>query len=270
MNLKLAVLIKSVPDPKQWHKVTIDPVTKTIRKTGIPRVISPLDRNALEAAVVLKEKHGGEVTAICMGSPGARETVRDVLALGADRAVFLSDKAFSGADSLATARALAAALQKLIVPDLIFCGAVSYYGSTGQVGPQVAQMLGVNHFSAVKSVEFDGRTVRVETATDGGVIVCEAEPPLLLAVVRDINKPRGIRLSETVKARKKEILDWTPDDLNVPPERFGLAGSGTRMIDLLPVPPGRAAQIIEGEPEEIAAAVCQQIKRLGLGRREAK
>lgn len=269
MSLKIAVLLKSVPDPKQWHKVTIDPVTKAIRKSGIPRVISPLDRNALEAAATMKEKHGGEVTVICMGSAGAKETVREALSLGADRAVFLSDDAFGGADSLATARALAAALRKMDVPDLILCGAVSYYGSTGQVGPQVAQMLGINHFSGVRSLAFDGLTVRIEAFYDGGVVVAEAETPLLLAVLRDINKPRGIRLSETVKARKREILEWSPEDLNESPERFGLAGSGTRMVDLLPAPPGREATIIAGEPEETAKAVCDQIKRLGLGRRES-
>lgn len=264
MSLKIAVLVKSVPDPKQWHKVTIDPVTKTIRKEGVPRVISPLDRNALEAAAVLKEHYGGEVVALCMGSQSARETLRDALALGADRAVFLSDKVFGGADSLATARALAAALQKLGIPDLIFCGAFSYYGSTGQVGPQVAQLLGINHFSAVLSVEFDGSTVRVKTAVDGGLLLAESAPPLLLAVQRSINRPRGLRLSETVRSRRKEILEWSAKDLDVLPECLGLAGSGTRMVDLLPPPPGREAEILDGEPEEIINVLYRKIKSLGL------
>ncbi|MBS4021611.1 MAG: electron transfer flavoprotein subunit beta/FixA family protein [Dethiobacter sp.] len=259
MSLRIAVLLKSVPDPKLWHRVTIDPVTRTLRKEGIPRVISPLDRNALEAAASLKEKHGGEVTVICMGSSGAKENLREALALGADRAVFLSGGTFGGADSLATARALSAALQKLGIPDLIFCGAVSYYGSTGQVGPQVAQMLGINHFSSARKFVYDGNMLTVESVTDGGVLVARGRLPLLLTVLREANKPRGLRLSETVKARRKEILEWSPADLPVSGAQLGLEGSGTRMIDLLPPTPGKDAEIIEGEPEVVAREILRKI-----------
>lgn len=259
MGLQMVVLLKSVPDPRQWHKVTIDPSSKTLQKVGIPRVISPLDRNALEAAAMLKKEHGGQVTVMCMGAPGAKETVREALALGADQGIFLSGKEFGGADSLATARALAAALTKFGIPDIILCGAVSYYGSTGQVGPQVAQILGIHHFSAVRKLVYKGDLLQVETLSDGGILVAEGRLPLLLTVVREISTPRGLRLSETVKARKKEIREWAPKDLPVSPQELGLRGSGTEMMELLPPSKGREAEFLQGEGDALALAILEKI-----------
>ncbi|MGI6097385.1 MAG: electron transfer flavoprotein subunit beta/FixA family protein [Dethiobacteria bacterium] len=264
-SLKIAVCLKSVPDPKQWHKVTINPQTKTIQKEGIPRIISPLDRHALEAAVRLKEAHGGSVIVVCMGSPGARENIQEALALGADEAVFLSDRAFGGADSLATARALAAALKKLGLPGLIFCGAVSYYGSTGQVGPQIAQFLGINHFSAVRFLDYKGGKLYAEIVTDGGFALCEGKLPLLVTVRREINKPRGLRLSEAIKARKKKIWTWSSADLGLSSDQLGLKGSGIQMFDFLPLPEAQGAEILEGGPQEIAKEIAQKIKKYRQG-----
>lgn len=259
MGLQMVVLLKSVPDPKQWHKVTIDPGSKTLQKEGIPRVISPLDRHALEAAAVLKKEHGGFITVMCMGSSGAKENLREALALGADQGIYLFGKAFGGADSLATARALAAALLKLGQPDIILCGAVSYYGSTGQVGPQVAELLGIHHFSAVRKLAYDKDVLRVEALSDGGIVVAEAPLPLLVTVVREINTPRGLRLSETVRARKKEIQEWSPADLAVSEDELGLKGSGTEMVELLPPPQGKDAEMLEGEGEALAFAIHEKI-----------
>lgn len=264
MPLNIAVLLKSVPDPRRWGEVSIDPVNKRLRKEGIPRVISPLDRHALEAAAQAKEFYGGVVTVFCMGAAGARETLKESLALGGDRGIFLSDKSFVGADSLATARVLAAALKKDGPYDLIFCGAVSYYGSTGQVGPQVAQLLGIPHLTHVNKIQWKEVSIRAEMLREKGILEAEAPFPLLLTVIRELNKPRPFRLSEAVKARKKELLEWGLKELDLKEEEVGLLGSGTAMVDLLPPSPTTGAEIWEGEPEELVQKFLRKISRMGL------
>lgn len=262
--MEVAVCLKSVPDPRRWSEITIDPVRKTLKKDGIPRVISPLDRHALEEAARLKEQQGGRVTVICMGGAGAEETLREALALGGDRGIFLNHPSFAGADTLATARALAAALDRSGPYDFIFCGAASYYGSTGQVGPQVARLLGIPHLGHVSRFSLARGLVRAELDWEQGTAVVEAVPPLLLTVTRDINKPRGLRLSESVRAGRKELLRWGPAELGLDASRVGLSGAGTAMVDLRPAPRGQGAELLEGDPREIARHLAEKIAALGL------
>ncbi|MEW6082530.1 MAG: electron transfer flavoprotein subunit beta/FixA family protein [Bacillota bacterium] len=264
MGLDVVVLVKSVPDPKMWHRITIDPARKTLRKEGIDRVISPLDRHALEAAARLKETYGGTVTALCMGSLPAEMNLKQALALGADQGVFLSDPAFSGADTLTTARPLAAAIRKIGQIDLVLSGSTSYYGSTGQVGPQVAAFLGMPYVGGVKALEMVDGSLHLEAQGDTAIMTIEAPLPVVVGVLKEVNTPRGLRLSDMVRARQKPLVKWGVGDLGLDHCEVGLVGAGTYMADLVPAPPGKTSTFIQGEPEELAQWIWDKVRQSGL------
>ena len=154
--MKIVVCVKQVPATGEQR---LDPVTGTVIREGVASILNPFDAYALEEAVRLKERLGGEITALSMGVPSAQETLKRALAVGADRAVLLSGRAFAGADTLATARALALAIRKLGGADLVLCGRMATDGDTAQVGPMLAELLGIPHAADVSRVERveDGR-----------------------------------------------------------------------------------------------------------------
>ena len=164
--MKIVVCVKQVPATGEQR---LDPVTGTVIREGVASILNPFDAYALEEAVRLKERLGGEITALSMGVPSAQETLRRALAVGADRAVLLSGRAFAGADTLATARALALAIRKLGGADLVLCGRMATDGDTAQVGPMLAELLGIPHAADVSRIERveDGR-VTLERMSDDG------------------------------------------------------------------------------------------------------
>ena len=153
MALKIVVCIKPVPDPDYYDKVSIDPVTKRITREGIPTIINPVDKNGIEAALKLKAQYGGKVTVLTMAPPNATENLKEALAMGADEAVLLSDRAFGGADTLATSYTLAKGIEKLGEYDIIFCGTESADGATAQVSSQLGEWLGIPHLWNVYNIE---------------------------------------------------------------------------------------------------------------------
>ena len=263
--LNIIVCIKPVPDPEHWTKITLDPVTKTLRREGIPSVINPLDKHALEEGLRIKEKHGGHVTVVSMAPPTVIDNLREAIALGADEAILLSDRSFAGADTWATAYVLAAGIKKLGKFDLVLCGAQSLDGSTGQVGPEVAEFLGVPHVTNVKKVDFiDRGFIRVESAIEHGHILMKVQTPVVLTVVREINTPRHISLIRISEAMRKEIKIWTMKNLDVDRDMVGLSGSPTQVADVFMPEMKRRGEILGGEPEIVVKLLVEKLRQLGV------
>jgi electron transfer flavoprotein beta subunit len=262
---RVIVCVKPVPDPKDWERLRLDPVTKTLIRVGISSVINPLDKHALEAALEIKDAQAAEVIILSMAPAATQPVLREALALGADRAVLLSDPAFAGSDTLATSRILAAAIRRLGAFDLICCGNFTLDGSTAQVPSQIAELLGIPNIMHVSKMELrKEKGLIVTQKIEQGYMRLEAEPPLLLAFTKEANKPRFSSFLEILAAEKREIAIWTNTDLNLEEARIGLPGSPTQMADLLVRRQGRQGLRLEGDPEEMARLLVDKIHQMGL------
>ena len=262
---RVIVCVKPVPDPKAWDRLRMDPVTKTLVREGIPSIINPLDKHALEAALEIKDARGAEVVLLSMAPPSSGPVLREALGMGAHRAVLLADRAFAGSDTLSTARILAAGIRRLGPFDLIFCGNFTLDGSTAQVPSQIAEFLGIPNIMHVTHLEFpEARRLVVTQKIERGYVKLEAEPPLLLSFTKEANKPRYITFLEILAAEKREIAIWSNADLNLDEMRLGLKGSPTQMADLLVRQKARQGLRLEGSPEEISQRLVEKIHQLGV------
>jgi len=244
----IIVPVKQVPDIK---KVRFDLKTGRIDRSSAPAETNPFDLNAIETAVRIKEKMGGFITAISMGPLQAESTLRDVLARGADRAILLSDKKFAGADTLATSYTIACAIRKIGSFDLIICGEKTVDGDTGQVGPEIAEYLGIPHACYVSEVRdiFRDRIIVVSDLGDAYYLI-ELKLPALITVTKDINVPRLPRFRDKVRARKMSIEVWSVRDLAsiCNEKRFGYSGSPTSVDKIIiPEEKGRLGKIFSGK-----------------------
>ena len=263
--LKIIVCVKAVPDPKQADKIKINPVTKTLTRADIPLVLNPLDKNALEAALQLKEQLEAQVTVLSMGPPDAAKMVKECLALGADQGFLLSDRAFAGADAYATALTLAAGIKKIGSFDLILCGRASSDGSTEWVGPEIAAFLNAPVVTMVREiVEQGSEWWQLKADLDNGYRLVRVKLPAVLTVTRDLNVPRPLGFSGIIKARKKEITQWGLDDLGLPEDAVGLKGSPTIVSDLASKESKRKVEIIAGTREEKAERLIQTLADAGV------
>ena len=208
----------------------------------------------------LKEKHGGKVTIISMGPPQAKDALKECLAMGADHAVLVSDRAFGGADTLATSYTIASAIKKLGKYDIILCGKQAIDGDTAQVGPEMAEHLDIAQLTYVAKIEVDGDTVKVEREHEEGYEVIEAKMPVLMSVVKSINEPRFPTVRGTMKANRAEIPVVTANDLEVEPERLGLKGSPTQVRKIF-TPPRRTQGVLI-QKDTAREAVAELIKKL--------
>lgn len=242
------VCIKQVPD---ITNVKIDPERGTLIREGIPSTTNPFDLYALEAALELRDRHGGKVTAVTMGPPQAEEILRDAVAMGVDDVLLLSDRAFAGADTLATSFVLATAAAKLEpTPSIIFTGKQAIDGDTGQVGPGIARRLGWSQLTyAYELGDPTGETIEVVRLLEDGREVIDAKLPVVISVVKDLNEPRLPSLRGLRRARQTEIPVWGFDDLEVEEEQVGLAGSPTQVVKVF----NPSSQRVEGELTEAAA-----------------
>jgi electron transfer flavoprotein beta subunit len=262
---RVIVCVKPVPDPKAWDRLRMDPVTKTLIREGIPSVINPLDKHALEAALEIKDAYGAEVVLLSMAPGSSLPVLREALGMGADRAVLLSDKVFAGSDTLATSFILAEGIRHLSPFDLIFCGNFTLDGSTAQVPSQIAEFLGIPNIMHVSKIEFrDARRLVVTQKIEQGYVKLEAEPPLLLSLTKEANKPRFITFLEILAAEKREVSIWTDADLNLDESRIGLGGSPTQMADLRLRQKARQGLRLQGSPEEMAQSLVEKIHQLGV------
>jgi len=225
--MDILVCVKQVPDTSE---IRIDPVSNTLIRSGVPSIINPFDANALEAAVQLKEAHGGSVTVISMGPQQAKNALKECISLGADKAVLISDRLFGGSDTLATSYILANAIKKLGKFDLILCGKQAIDGDTGQVGPEIAEHLGIAQLTYVAKLEVKGEVITVQREHDEGYEIVEAKLPAVVTVVKSINKPRYPSIKSKLAANKAVIDVITAADMpEINTEKIGLKGSPTKV-----------------------------------------
>jgi electron transfer flavoprotein beta subunit len=264
--LNMIICVKPVPDSRYWDKLTLDPKTKTLRREGIPVVISPLDKNAIEEALRIKEaRGGGKVSVISMGPPNTTEVLAMAYALGVDEAILLSDRAFAGADTLATAAALGTGIKKLGSFDLIMFGNESLDGSTGQVGPQVAEFLGIPSMTRVEKIDFvSDDTIHARSRIEGGYMVTEIKLPAALAVTKDINEVRLMPVFGALWATEKQTKVLSAADVAANKEQIGTPGSPTWVSDVTSIDMRRKGTVIKGEPAEIARQLVEKLRAAGV------
>ena len=262
--MKIFVCIKQVPGVSE---VRIDPKTNSLVREGIPSVTNPFDKNAIELALTIKEKHSAEVIAISMGPPQAEEVLREALAMGVDTVFLLSDRAFAGADTLATSYTLALAIKKLLKGSkdktnyLVIVGAQAIDGDTGQVGPELAEELNIPQITYVQKFELKEGKILVERIfRTEEVVIIESRLPALISVLKEINNPRNPTMSGVVKAYKKEVTVLNAEELKSDKRKIGKYGSMTEVWKIF-VPERKGEQIIlKGTDEEIVQELCKNLK----------
>jgi electron transfer flavoprotein beta subunit len=261
----IVVCIKAVPDPKQADQIRIDPFTKTLKRSEVPLVLNPLDKNAMEAALHIKETKGAFLTALSMGPPEAGNVVKECLALGADQGILLSDRAFAGADTYATAFTLAKGIEKIGRHDVILCGMASSDGGTEWVGPQIAAFLGMPVVTMVEEfIDMGPESWKVKAGIENGYRLMQVKIPSVFTVTRVLNSPRVLSFSGIIKARKKQILCWSARDMGIAEDMVGLSGSPTMVSAMTTRSVRRQVEIINGTSEEKAEMLVQKLADAGL------
>lgn len=261
--MDIIVCVKHVPETAEAD-LKIAENGKEIETSNLVFDINEWDDYALEEAILLKEKLGGSVTAITVGSKDADSTLRKCLARGADKAIRLTDEAFKGSDGYATAKILHAVIKNLSF-DLILTGTQAGDDGYAQVGPVLAELLGIPHATMVKKIELSGKLARVHRELEGGLgEVLEIELPALLAVQTGINEPRYVSIMGIRKAMKREIEVLGLRELGLREEDVGEAGSWIKVERLFIPPAEKEAEIIGGTPEEIASRIAEILKARGL------
>lgn len=224
--MNIIVCLKQVPDTEA---VKLNPETNTLVRDGVENIMNPFDRQALEAALMLKDKEGAKVTVLTMGLPQATDILKEAIAMGADDGILLSDRALAGSDTLATSIALAAAVKHIGGYDLVMCGKQAVDGDTAQVGPEMAEHLGIPQITGALKVDFaDGKFVVVrENESSVQTLACAAT--LLVTVTRAEKEPRFASIKGKMKARKAVIPTLTVADLAIDTKLVGLSGSPTKV-----------------------------------------
>lgn len=262
---RIIVCVKPVPDPQYWNKVSMDPETQTLRREGIPNIINPLDKHALEAALSIRDAQGGEVVLLSMAPTFTSPTLREGLAMGADRAILLSDSLFAGSDTLATAHVLAAGCRWIGEFDMIICGNMTIDGSTAQVSSQLAELLDLPNVMHVIGLDWqDDDTLMVSQKIEHGQATLKARIPLVISVRKELNKPRYIPFTGILAAESREIKVLSNKELNIEPGLIGLEGSPTKMAGLELRQFERARERVHGSPEEIVQRLVDKIYQYGI------
>lgn len=255
--MRIVVTVKQVPNT---NEVKWDRSRGTLKREGVDSIINPEDKYALETALTLKEEKGAEVVVITMGPPQAEEALREVFSMGADRAILLSDRAFAGADTLATSYALSQAIKKIGNFDYIFCGRQAIDGDTAQVGPQIAGFLDIPQVTYVNHLEVNDKKLKIRKETDFGYQILEAPAPALLTFI-DSAEPRYPSLKGIYEAFQKNVEVMTNADLGLDVSRLGLEGSPTKVKKVFkPAPKGKGEVIDQGTPRELAGKIVEFIK----------
>lgn len=247
--MKAIVCVKQVPDTSGNVAVKEN---GQLDRASMATITNPDDLNALEAALVLKENTGCEVVVVSMGPPPAEGMLRECIARGADRAVLISGREFGGSDTFATSQIIAAGINAIGVEkeDVVFCGRQAIDGDTAQVGPQIAEKLGIPQVSYVTDIQKDGDKLTVTRALEDGFMKVEVETPCLLTCIKDLNEPRYMNVPDIFTAYDKplEILDYPAlkDDPLIETDTIGLKGSPTNVWKSFTPPQKGAGQMLEG------------------------
>ena len=258
--MRIVACIKQVPDTTN---VKLDEKTGTMKREGVESIINPFDTYALEEAVRLKERFGGEVIVLTMGPPQAENALREAVSLGADDAILLSDRAFAGSDTLATSYTLSRAVEKIGDVDLIICGKQATDGDTAQVGPGIAQHLGIPCVTWVRKVEdADERSMRVERLMEEGHDILDVRLPAAITVVKEINTPRVPSIRGKRAAKKMELKVWGAADIAVDTNKLGLSGSPTQVFRTFAPPRREGGEVFQGEPVELASNLADRLREI--------
>lgn len=266
--MHILVCIKQVPDTKI---IKVDPKTNTLDRRGVPAILNPYDAHAVEEAVRLKKQYGGKVSVLTMGPPQAVAAIKKCIQIGADEGYMISDRAFAGADTLATSYALTKAIEKLSKEepiDLILTGKMTIDGDTGQVGPGIARRLDIPPLTFVKKIEIvdpTGRQIVVHRKLPDGYEVIQSSLPCLLALEKEINEVSYSSMPNMIRAARYQPTIWSVNDLeDVDRTQLGLKGSPTIVGKMFSPPKPEGGKMIQGTPN-------QQVKEIvGLLLREKK
>lgn len=267
MTINIAVCIKQVPNTNQ---VKIDKKTGTLIRKGIKSICNPDDKNALEEALKLKDSYDDvKITVISMGPRQASIIIKEALAMGADRGILLSDRKFAGSDTLATSTILEAALRKIQEEEgfnIIFCGRQAIDGDTAQVGPQIAQLLDLPIISSVQELIYLGDKVQVKRALENGYMQIEAQIPVVLTTINDLNKPRYPHMQRIFDVFGENptipVETWTADDLpDLDRTQIGLNGSPTQVIKTFTPDRTFNGEILKGDPTHVAQILVESLKQ---------
>ncbi|MCG3186504.1 MAG: Caffeyl-CoA reductase-Etf complex subunit CarD [Rhodocyclaceae bacterium] len=265
--MHIVVCIKQVPDSAQ---IRVHPVTNTIMRQGVPAIVNPYDLFALEEALRLKDRHGGRVTVLTMGPPQAEDALRKCLTFGADEAILVTDRAFAGADTLATSYALAAAIRNIdrdAAVDLVFTGKQTIDGDTAQVGPGIAKRLDLQlltYVSRVEQVDIAQRRLRVQRRAEGGVQVLETRLPCLITMLEGTNEMRFASMDNMFRAARCAVRIWDREAAGISDvSKIGLKGSPTVVSKVFaPQARARRAELIEAEgdaPRDLALTLINKL-----------
>lgn len=265
MGYNIVVCIKPIPDPKYYNDITIDPVKKTIKREGIPTIINPEDKHAIEEALRIKEKHGGKVILMSMAPPSGESNLLEGLAMGADEAYLLSDRRFAGADTLATSYILAKGIEKIGGADIVITGSQTGDGATAQVPSQLGEWLGLPHlWSVIECNIASDNKMSIKTKIENGYMEWLGKVPIVLAVAREINTPRLTTIMGVMKAKKKPYSVFTYDDLSLDEAYVGLAGSPTQAGDVFSPDMSRKSKIIKGSKDELVEFLLDKLRANGI------
>ena len=254
--MKIVVCLKQVPDTTA---VKIDPKTGTLIREGVPSIINPEDKHALEAALQLKDNNGAHVTVISMGPPQAKAALREALCMGADEAILLTDRAFGGADTLATSKALAGAIKGLEY-DIIFAGRQAIDGDTAQVGPEIAEHLNVPQVTYVQDVKVEEDGLIINRALEDGYELIKVQAPVLLTAIEELNHPRYMNVQYIFDTVDKEVKILTADDIEISKDELGLKGSPTKVKKSMTKEAKGAGEIVKESAPEAVAYVLGKLK----------
>ena len=256
--MKIVVCIKQVPDT---NEVKLDPVTNRLIRDGVPSIINHDDKAGIEAALQIKEAVGGTVTVVCMGPPQADVALREALAMGCDEAYLLSAREFGGSDTCATAIIISAALKK-IGYDLVITGRQAIDGDTAQVGPQIAENLGIPQVSYAEEVSIAGDVVTVKRQFEDRYHMIEVKTPCLLTALAELAEPRYMHAGLIIDAYEKDITVMGFEDLkdSINPDHIGLMGSPTRVVTSFGKMPKGAGTILNVDADEAVKAIIAKME----------
>jgi len=249
--------IKHVPDAAD---IRFDPITLNLIREGVPAIVNPFCLNALEEGIQLKEKIGARITAVSMGPLQAQDGLREALALGADRAIMVSDRDMAGADTLATSYTLWRTIVKLAETDpfdLILAGKVAIDGETGQVPPGLAVRFNIpiiSNVTKIENVDLESRTIVAKHRFDDGIETVKAKLPAVLTITEEANKPRKFTLDGMLKAKKTRIELWDKNAIDADPDLLGLKGSPTIVKKVFPPPGRKQGETFDGTQDPKVAA----------------
>ena len=262
--MNIVVCVKPVPDPEKYSRLKLDKKTKRLIRDGIPSVINPSDKNAMEMALSLREQHGGKVIVISMCPAFSAMQIKECLAMGADKGYILSDEAFGGADTFTTSYTLMEGIKKLdIDADLILGGSVSEDGATSQVISQLGEWMQLPHINDVDSIVLADTTATVKKKIPNGYIDYQVELPAVFGIAKGANQPRMITGKGIISCRNKEVIIWNNEDIHGDTAYLGLAGSPTQPGELIEPDNRRASLKIQGTPEEVADQIIEAIRKSG-------